>query len=87
LLFPGRAVKIVPTEYAMCKEEWELSVEDDGRWFEVLAWGVFTDRMVEHLGADPATHAAVGVGHGLERLAMLRYGIDDIRKIEAARVA
>jgi len=24
---------------------------------------------------------------GLERLAMLRYGIDDIRKVEAARVA
>jgi hypothetical protein len=87
LLFPGRAVKIVPTEYAMCKEAWELSVEDDGRWFEVLAWGVFADRMVAHLGADPAIHAAVGVGHGLDRLAMLRYGIDDIRKIEAARVA
>ena len=30
---------------------------------------------------------AVGVGYGLERLAMLRYGIDDIRKVEAARVA
>ena len=30
---------------------------------------------------------AVGIGQGLERLAMLCYGIDDIRKIEAARVA
>ena len=30
---------------------------------------------------------AIGVGHGLERLAMLRYGIDDIRKIDGARVA
>ena len=32
-------------------------------------------------------HVAFGVGYGLERLAMLRYGIDDIRKVEAARVA
>ncbi len=39
------------------------------------------------LGADPAKHTAVGIGCGLERLAMLRYGIDDIRKIESARVA
>jgi phenylalanyl-tRNA synthetase alpha subunit len=30
---------------------------------------------------------AIGVGCGLERLAMLRYGIDDIRKVETARVA
>ena len=59
----------------------------DGRWFEVMAWGVFTDRVVEHLGGDPAVHTAIGVGYGLERLAMLRYGIDDIRKVEAARVA
>ena len=49
--------------------------------------GVFTDRVVQHLGGDPAVHTAIGVGYGLERLAMLRYGIDDIRKVEAARVA
>jgi len=86
-LFPGRQVKIVPTHYPMCTQAWELEVEDDGRWYEVLAWGVFTDRIVRHLGGDPAVHRAIGVGHGLERLAMLRYGIDDIRKIDGARVA
>jgi phenylalanyl-tRNA synthetase alpha chain len=87
LLLPGRAVKIVPTQYAMCSQAWELEVEDDGRWFEVLAWGIFTSSIVRHLGGDPDVHTAVGVGYGLERLAMLRYGIDDIRKIEVARVA
>jgi RNA polymerase sigma-70 factor (ECF subfamily) len=86
-ILPGRAVKIVPTAYAMCSQAWELEVEDDGRWSEVLAWGVFTDRVVSHLGADPTTHSAVGVGYGIERLAMLRYGIDDIRKVDIASVA
>ena len=43
--------------------------------------------MVAHLGADPARHTAMGVGYGLERVAMLHYGIDDIRKIDVARVA
>lgn len=85
--FPERQVKIVPTHYPMCVQAWELEVEHDGRWVELLAWGVFTDRVVRHLGGDPAVHTAIGVGHGLERLAMLRYGIDDIRKIEDARVA
>jgi RNA polymerase sigma-70 factor (ECF subfamily) len=86
-LLPGRAVRITPTTYPMCSQAWELSVEADGRWSEVLAWGVFTDCIVQHVGGDPAIHTAIGVGYGLERVAMLRYGIDDIRKIERARVA
>jgi len=86
-VLPGRAVKIVPTEYPMCSQAWELEVDDDGQWSEVLAWGVYTDRMVRHLGGDPARHIAVGVGYGLERLAMLRFGIDDIRKVDVASVA
>ena len=59
----------------------------DGVASEVLAWGVFRDEIVSHLGGDAHKHAAVGVGYGLERLAMLRYGIDDIRKIDVASVA
>lgn len=84
---PGRTVKIVPTTYAMCTQAWELEVEDEGRWAEVLAWGVFTDAIVRHVGGDPARHVAVGAGFGLERLAMLRYHIDDIRKVDVANVA
>jgi RNA polymerase sigma factor (sigma-70 family) len=86
-VLPGRTVKIVPTEYAMCRQAWELEADVDGVWHEVLAWGVFTDKVVEHLGGDPSRHAAVGLGLGLERLAMLRYGIDDIRKVDVASVA
>ena len=82
-----RAVKIVPTRYAMCSQSWELEVEQHGLWFETMAWGVYTDRIVRHLGGDPSRHIAVGIGYGLERVAMLKYGIDDIRKIETAQVA
>jgi RNA polymerase sigma-70 factor, ECF subfamily len=87
VMLPGRAVKIVPTKYPMCTQAWELEVEDVGHWAEVMAWGVFTDKIVSHLGADPRVHTAIGVGYGLERFAMVRYGIDDIRKIDVARVA
>ena len=87
LLLPGRAVKIVPTQYPMCTQAWDLEVEVDGQWSEILAWGVFTDRVVRHVGGDPARHLVVGAGYGLERLAMLRYGIDDIRKVDVASVA
>ena len=83
---PGRAVKIVPTQYPMCSQAWDLEVEDDGQWSEVLAWGVFTDRIVSAPWRQSRTsHTAIGVGYGLERLAMLRYGIDDIRKIDVSQ--
>ena len=71
----------------MCTQAWELDVDVDGHWFEVLAWGEFTPKIVRHVGGDPAVHTAIGIGYGLERCAMLRHGIDDIRKVEAARVA
>jgi phenylalanyl-tRNA synthetase alpha subunit len=86
-VLPGRTLKIVPTQYPMCKQAWELEIEDDGHWLEILAWGVFTDEIVAHVGGDPARHTAIGVGYGLERLAMVRYGIDDIRKIDATNAA
>jgi phenylalanyl-tRNA synthetase alpha chain len=86
-VLPGLTVRIVPTKYAMCSQAWEMEVEVDGQLHEVMAWGVFTDRIVRHLGADPERHTAVGAGYGLERLASVRYGIDDIRKIDSATVA
>ncbi len=84
---PGLPVRMTPTSYPMCSQAWDVDVEWNGRWWEVLAFGVFTDRVVSHLGADPAVHTAIGVGYGLERLAMLRYRIDDIRKLDVASVA
>ena len=84
---PGLPVRISPTEYPMCSQAWDVDVEYQGRWWEVAACGVFTDRIVSHLGGDPTVHTALGVGYGLERFAMLRYGVDDIRKLDVSKVA
>jgi len=84
---PGRAVKIMSVQYPMYSRAWEVEVDESGEWVEVLGCGIFTDRIVSHLGGDPTRHIAMGVGYGLERIAMLRYGIDDIRKIDVSRVA
>jgi RNA polymerase sigma-70 factor (ECF subfamily) len=86
-VLPGSEVRIVPTKYPMCSQAWELEVEKDGNCVEVLAWGVFANGIVRHLRADPRRVSAIGVGYGLDRLAMLRYDIDDIRKVESASVA
>jgi RNA polymerase sigma factor (sigma-70 family) len=86
VLVPGAVTRIVPTEYPMCRQAWELGIERHGTSLEVLAWGIYNDAIVRHLGGDPARDIAVGLGCGLERLAATRYDIDDIRRIELAKV-
>src|SRR5215471_10559669 len=67
---PGLPVRIAPTEYPMCSQAWDVDVEWQGRWWELAACGVFTDRIVPHLGGDPTVHTGLGVGYGLGRFAM-----------------
>lgn len=85
-ILPGKSVRITPTEYAMCTKAWELSVETNGTWTEVLAWGEYIPRITEFLGGDPTHHTALGAGLGLERLACLVFHIEDLRQVELASV-
>ena len=50
----------------------------------MLAWGEYADWVIRGLGADPERQTALGAGMGLERLAGLKYEIDDIRKLATA---
>lgn len=85
-MFPERSVRITPTEYAMCTRAWELSIETDGEWTELLAWGEYIPRVVEALGGNSKRQTALGAGMGLERLACLVFQIKDIRQVELTTV-
>jgi len=86
LMLPESTVRIVPTQYGMCSQAWELEIERQDRSWEVIAWGMFTNKIVSQLGVDSSRFAAIGVCYGLKRLAGLRHGINDIRKVESAIV-
>lgn len=84
-LCDGARVRVVETRYPLYSDRgWEVDAQwRDGEWHSVAGWARMSDSVVEQLGRDPATCGAVGLGMGLERLACLRYGIDDIRKVAA----
>jgi phenylalanyl-tRNA synthetase alpha chain len=50
-----------------------------GRWLEVAGSGQVHPNVVRNYGLDPAKHIGFAFGMGPDRLAMLRYGIDDLR--------
>ena len=48
-------------------------------WIEVLGAGVGNRRVLENCGIDPDEYTGFAFGVGLERIALLKYEIDDMR--------
>jgi len=48
-------------------------------WIEILGAGVINPRVFEIVGYDPEAYSGFAFGMGVERIAMLKYAIDDIR--------
>jgi len=48
-------------------------------WLEVLGAGMVHPKVLRHGNIDPDIYSGFAWGMGLERLTMLRYGVDDIR--------
>ncbi|HZR01772.1 MAG TPA: phenylalanine--tRNA ligase subunit alpha [Burkholderiales bacterium] len=50
-----------------------------GRWLEISGSGQVHPNVIRNFGLDPEQWMGFAFGSGLERLTMLRYGIDDLR--------
>jgi len=53
--------------------------EKGTRWLEVLGCGVIHPNVLAAVGIDPERYTGYAFGMGVERLTMLRYGVDDLR--------
>lgn len=51
----------------------------EGRWLEIAGCGMVHPNVLRHGGIDPEIHTGFAFGMGLDRLTMLRYGINDLR--------
>ena len=64
---------------------WGLETEDDKRitkgtgWLEVLGCGMVDPAVLENCGIDPEVYSGFAWGMGIERQAMLKYKVTDIR--------
>jgi phenylalanyl-tRNA synthetase alpha chain len=68
----------VDIECVICRGEGCRVCKTTG-WLEVLGSGMVHPAVFEAVGYDPETYTGFAFGLGIERIAMLKYGIDDIR--------
>lgn len=76
---PQTTTKFVPSYFPFTEPSAETLVSFRGDWMELGGCGMFHPRVLEVAGIDPERYTAFAFGWGVERPAMVRYGIPDLR--------
>lgn len=61
--------------------EVDMKRREDDAWLEVLGCGMVHKRVLKEVGIDPQQYCGFAFGIGVDRIVMLRHGIDDIRSL------
>ena len=59
--------------------EWGRDADGNIKWLEVMGCGMVHPEVFKSSGIDPEKYTGFAFGLGVERLAMLRYGVNDLR--------
>ncbi|VFP86684.1 Phenylalanine--tRNA ligase alpha subunit [Candidatus Erwinia haradaeae] len=73
-------IRFRPSYFPFTEPSAEIDVmTENGAWLEVLGCGMIHPNVMKTMGVDPHAYSGFAFGMGMERLAMLRYGISDLR--------
>jgi phenylalanyl-tRNA synthetase alpha chain len=72
-------VRFRPSFFPFTEPSAEIDLKLKGRWLEISGSGQVHPTVVRNFGLDPERYIGFAFGSGLERLTMLRYGIEDLR--------
>ncbi len=79
--FERRAtLRFRPSYFPFTEPSAEVDVmSEQGRWIEILGCGMVHPNVLRNVGVDPEEYTGYAFGMGVERLAMLRYDVRDLR--------
>ncbi len=87
------AIKTQPAYFPFVEPGLEFLIErpaslggKPGDWLEMMGCGMIHPNVLEMAGIDPKRYSGFAWGGGIDRLVMLKYGIDDVRHFEAAKL-
>jgi phenylalanyl-tRNA synthetase alpha chain len=73
-------VRFRPSYFPFTEPSAEVDVmSKDGKWLEVLGCGMVHPNVLKAVDIDPEQYTGFAFGMGVERLTMLRYGVNDLR--------
>ncbi|WP_124726974.1 phenylalanine--tRNA ligase subunit alpha [Staphylospora marina] len=76
----GTEMRLRPSYFPFTEPSVEVDIfHPEKGWVEILGAGMVHPRVLERAGYDPEQVSGFAFGMGAERIAMLKYGIDDIR--------
>jgi phenylalanyl-tRNA synthetase alpha chain len=78
---PDTKVRFRPSFFPFTEPSAEVDVffEDRGRWIELGGCGMVHPNVLKTVNIDPEEYSGWAFGFGIERIAMRKYGIEDIR--------
>jgi phenylalanyl-tRNA synthetase alpha chain len=72
-------VRFTPSYFPFVEPGFEVSTKYQGKWLELLGAGMVHPQVINNMGIDAKKYSGFAFGMGVDRLAMLRWGIEDIR--------
>ena len=73
-------VRFRPSYFPFTEPSAEVDIlSKEKNWLEILGCGMVHPKVLENLGINTEIYSGYAFGMGVERLAMLKYGIKDIR--------
>lgn len=72
-------IRFRPSYFPFTEPSAEVDIMGDNGWLEVIGCGMVHPNVLKNVGINSDQFTGLAFGMGVERLAMLKYGIDDIR--------
>ena len=72
-------VRFRPSYFPFTEPSAEMDISWKDGWLEILGSGLVDPNVLENCGIDSKEYSGFAFGMGIERIAMLKYGIDDLR--------
>ena len=74
-------IRFRPSYFPFTEPSAEVDIKmDDGKWLEILGCGIVNPIVLENCKINSKKYSGLAFGLGVERIAMLKYGVRDIRE-------
>lgn len=83
-LLPERELRVEPARHPYTTDGLQIDVRDGEQWVEIGECGLALPALLAESGLEPGRTTGLAMGLGLDRILMLRKGLEDIRLLRSA---